>query len=864
MRKNSIKTKSRQVIALTISIMMAVVFMPTIAFAAEGDETNVEELKAAMAAAEADMNTAKDEMESAEANKNTAYNTWQEKKQVLGNAEQEAREATAAATEAINARDQEVQNIKSEAAENLTNAQAALTEAEEAYQNAVTAVQAKTEALQQAEAQKAALEREIEALNGEITTATGQVTSLQGEVTTAQADVDTATTQWEQDKQAAAEAVEDAQTEMDAAGRGFIDQRINDNNGSDLATIIAACKTYTSARFTSVTDSDGNTYSTVADVANSANFETVINRGCTYENLKKNIGYIREANVHRNLPIHNAGDLKISYQLMGTAIVSNAISVYQTGHNLINGDTDWNFWKSGNSMTSSENLAYSGASREMGWDPFHGWYYKERMRALSNERGHTNVSQTTVNEVLQESVTNGFPYDPYSYPWYQTQEKFRNGISSVTGHYTSLIDSKYKATGFSYIDSPDYCLTGYPYVAAQEFNGDTSKSVTVDAYEQDLENWFSPYKTNLENAQAAQEALESKPEAVTSAEATLQEKQTALTNAQQTVTDKTTVKNQKSAELTAKNSEIETLTEEKNAAEEAKEAAAQTKTGAGGRVSQAQAAKDKADAIDLAVPGTYEDYLDRLELLLEAVINANASLSEKETAVADARSEAKTAEDEYNDKVAEYDSKVSAYNSAKSTYDLAKSAYDEAKSAYDKASDLTNATLTVSNATYTGKALTPKPKVVINGKTLTQNTDYTVAYENNTNAGKATVTVTGAGDYIGSTSGTFTINKATNTLTTSGKKVTLKAKKLKKKNQTVKKAKAYKVTGNVGKVTFKKGGLNKKKFNKKFIVNAQTGNITVKKGVKKGTYKLKVIAEAAGNANYNKLAKTMTVTIKIK
>lgn len=864
MRNNSIKTKSRRVIALTISIMMAVVFMPTIAFAAEGDEANVEELKAAMESAEADMNTAKDEMESAESNKNTAYNTWQEKKQVLENAEQEAGAAEAAATEAIKARDQEVQNIKSEAAENLTNAQAALEAAQTAYNEAEATVQAKTEALQQAEAEKTTIQGEIDALEDEITAAQGQVTSLQGEVTTAQAAVDTATTQWEQDKQAAAEAVEDAQVEMDAAGREFIDQRINDNNGSDLATIIAACKTYTSASFTSVTDSDGNTYSTVADVANSANFETVINRGCTYENLKKSIAYIREANVHRNLPIHNAGDLKISYQLMGTAIVSNAISVYQTGHNLTKGDTNWNFWKSGNSMTMSENLAYSGASSEMGWDPFHGWYYKERMRALSNDRGHTDVSQTTVNEVLQESVTNGFPYDPYSYPWYQTQEKFRNGISSVTGHYTNLIDPEYKATGFSYIDGSGYNLTSYPYVAAQEFNGDTSKSVTVDAYEQDLENWFTSYKTNLENAQAAQEALESKPAAVTSAEATLQEKQTALTNAQQTVTDKTTAKNQKSAELTAKNSEIETLTEEKNAAEEAKAAANQTKVAAESQVTHAQAAKAKADAIDLAIPSTYEDYLDRLQPRLDAASNANTTLSEKEAAVGVAQSEAKTAEAEYNNKKAEYDSNVSAYNSAKSTYDQAKSAYDEAKSAYDKASDLTNATLTISNATYTGKALTPQPKVVINGKTLTKDTDYTVAYENNINAGKATVTVTGAGDYIGSTSGTFTINKAANTLAASGKKVTLKAKKLKKKNQTIKKAKAYKITQNAGKVTFKKVGLNKKKFNKKFTVNAKTGNITIKKGVKKGTYKLNVKVTAAGNTNYNSLAKTVTVTVRVK
>ena len=61
--------------------------------------------------------------------------------------------------------------------------------------------------------------------------------------------------------------------------------------------------------------------------------------------------------------------------------------------------------------------------------------------------------------------------------------------------------------------------------------------------------------------------------------------------------------------------------------------------------------------------------------------------------------------------------------------------------------------------TYTGKALTPA--VVKDGKTtLTEDVDYTVAYENNVNAGTATVTVTGIGNYSGTASKTFTIAKA--------------------------------------------------------------------------------------------------------
>ena len=44
--------------------------------------------------------------------------------------------------------------------------------------------------------------------------------------------------------------------------------------------------------------------------------------------------------------------------------------------------------------------------------------------------------------------------------------------------------------------------------------------------------------------------------------------------------------------------------------------------------------------------------------------------------------------------------------------------------------------------------------------TLTKDTDYTVAYTNNTVAGTATVTVTGKGNYKDTKSANFTISKA--------------------------------------------------------------------------------------------------------
>ena len=74
--------------------------------------------------------------------------------------------------------------------------------------------------------------------------------------------------------------------------------------------------------------------------------------------------------------------------------------------------------------------------------------------------------------------------------------------------------------------------------------------------------------------------------------------------------------------------------------------------------------------------------------------------------------------------------------------------------------DISEANVSVSDQTYTGNALKPAVKVVLDGKTLAADKDYTVAYSNNTNAGTANVTVTGKGDYSGKATETFKINPA--------------------------------------------------------------------------------------------------------
>ena len=85
------------------------------------------------------------------------------------------------------------------------------------------------------------------------------------------------------------------------------------------------------------------------------------------------------------------------------------------------------------------------------------------------------------------------------------------------------------------------------------------------------------------------------------------------------------------------------------------------------------------------------------------------------------------------------------------------------------AKSLTDAQVTVSGSyTYTGQAQIPAADAVtvqLDGETI-PNDQYTISARDNTNAGQATVTVTGKGDYIGTASGTFTINKATPNPTT--------------------------------------------------------------------------------------------------
>ncbi|MDD6636806.1 MAG: hypothetical protein PUE62_06315 [Coriobacteriaceae bacterium] len=76
---------------------------------------------------------------------------------------------------------------------------------------------------------------------------------------------------------------------------------------------------------------------------------------------------------------------------------------------------------------------------------------------------------------------------------------------------------------------------------------------------------------------------------------------------------------------------------------------------------------------------------------------------------------------------------------------------------------ITGATVSLSKTQYTANGTSHKPavRVSLNGKNLKANQDFKVTYSNNKNAGQATVTVTGKGNYTGSAKTYFVITPTT-------------------------------------------------------------------------------------------------------
>ena len=154
--------------------------------------------------------------------------------------------------------------------------------------------------------------------------------------------------------------------------------------------------------------------------------------------------------------------------------------------------------------------------------------------------------------------------------------------------------------------------------------------------------------------------------------------------------------------------------------------------------------------------------------------------------------------------------------------------------------DLKDAVVTVPNCTYNKKPQAPAVTVKVGGKTLVKDTDYTVSYANNVNAGtaKALITAKEGSAYTGSAEKSFTINKANATI------------------------KAKNITKTAGEKNFSfgasvnSGGKLSYKSSKTKIIKVVKGKAQIT-GV--GTSKITITA--AATANYKAAAKTINIKV---
>ena len=175
-------------------------------------------------------------------------------------------------------------------------------------------------------------------------------------------------------------------------------------------------------------------------------------------------------------------------------------------------------------------------------------------------------------------------------------------------------------------------------------------------------------------------------------------------------------------------------------------------------------------------------------------------------------------------------------------------------------------TLSKTEVPYTGKAI--KPAVTLkdsDGKTLTKGTDYKVTYKNHTDAGTATVTVTGTGLYSGTLKKTFKILPAELT------SIKLKKAEYDYTGKAIKPAATVKAKVNGKTVTLTQDT----DYKLTYVKNKATGTATVKAagkgnftGTVKATFKIKPVkiasVTAAGTAVYNGKALTPAVTVTAK
>lgn len=154
--------------------------------------------------------------------------------------------------------------------------------------------------------------------------------------------------------------------------------------------------------------------------------------------------------------------------------------------------------------------------------------------------------------------------------------------------------------------------------------------------------------------------------------------------------------------------------------------------------------------------------------------------------------------------------------------------------------DISKCIVTLGTSSYTYDGTEKKPSVTVKSgsTTLKKGTDYTLQYNNNINAGIATVKVIGAGNYQGSISKNFTINKAQQEI------------KISSSGTTVKVGKALGLSASAkGKITYTLSNPSVASIdNEMILVGTAPGEVTI-------TF------TAAETSNYKSATKSLKVTV---
>ena len=159
--------------------------------------------------------------------------------------------------------------------------------------------------------------------------------------------------------------------------------------------------------------------------------------------------------------------------------------------------------------------------------------------------------------------------------------------------------------------------------------------------------------------------------------------------------------------------------------------------------------------------------------------------------------------------------------------------------------DIKNMTITLAKTKYVYDGTSKKPSVTVKDgtKLLRNGQDYTVTYSKNVDVGTATVTVTGKGDYTGTSAVKFVIVKANNTI-----KASNIIKDTSKKTQTVKIKASVKYKA---KLTYSS--------NSKSVKVDSSGKVTIAKNF---TGKAVITITSAATSKYNKAVVKITVTVR--